>query len=70
MRCRWVVPGDLLRYWSAPRAQREGLREFFKGLPGLAEEWDPRDVSGAIATVICTGALALSPKYWRYVRRG
>lgn len=67
VRCRWVVPGDLLRFASDPA--RESLWKFLRGLPRLAEEWDPRDVRGFVATVVCTAALALHPSYWRYLRR-
>ena len=67
-RCRWIVPGEILRYLSDRR--REPLREFLRGLPRLAEEWDSRDRRGAIATVICLFLQALRPRYWKYLRRG
>ena len=67
VRCRWMVPGDVLRYLSDP--SRGSLRSFLKGGVHLAEEWDPSDKRGALATIVCTGALALNPRYWRYVRR-
>jgi len=70
VRCRWLIPGDILRYLTEPRSSRESLLAFFRGLPGLAEEWDTQDLRGALATVVCSGALALNPRYWRYVRRG
>lgn len=70
IRCRWMVPGEVLRYLSTPAAQREGLFKFLGGLPGLSEEWDSRDLAGTLATVICTGALALNPSYWKFLRRG
>lgn len=69
VRCRWMIPGEVLRYLSGPRGERESPRAFLRGLPRVAEEWDARDKRGALATVICTGALALNPRYWRYVRR-
>ncbi|MCM2280091.1 MAG: ATP-grasp domain-containing protein [Oligoflexia bacterium] len=70
VRCRWIIPGDILRFASQRAAERESLREFLRGLPGLAEEWDPRDLPGTLATVICTGAKALNPRYWKYLARG
>lgn len=70
VRCRWMIPGEILRYFSQKPEKREGLRKFLSGLPGLAEEWDPRDLPGSLATVVCTAAFALNPRYWKYVRRG
>ncbi len=70
IRCRWMIPGEILRYLTQERAQREGILSFLRGLPGLAEEWDWRDLRGALATLVCTGALAINPRYWKYVRRG
>ncbi|MPZ68415.1 MAG: ATP-grasp domain-containing protein [Actinobacteria bacterium] len=67
VRCRWMMPGDILRYLSDK--DRESPRRFLKGAIRLAEEWDRRDKRGALATVVCTGALALNPRYWRYLRR-
>lgn len=69
-RCRWMMPGEILRYLSTPRRERESLRQFLGGLPRLAEEWDWRDIPGAIATFACTALLALHPRYWKYVLRG
>jgi predicted ATP-grasp superfamily ATP-dependent carboligase len=70
VRCRWMVPGEILRYLTQPGARREGLGAFLRGLPAAAEEWDPTDLRGALATAACTAALALSPRYWAYLRRG
>jgi predicted ATP-grasp superfamily ATP-dependent carboligase len=69
VRCRWMIPGDILRYLTTPSEEREGLGEFVKGLPDTAEEWDPQDLRGALATVVCTGGLALNPRYWKFLRR-
>lgn len=70
VRCRWMIPGEILRWLSQPKEKRESILEFLKGLPGLAEEWDATDLRGAVATIVCTAALALNPRYWKYVRRG
>ncbi len=70
VRCRWMVPGELLRYYSEENSRREGIFEYLRGLPGSAEEWDRSDLRGTLATVACTAALALNPRYWKYVRRG
>jgi predicted ATP-grasp superfamily ATP-dependent carboligase len=68
VRCRWLVPGDILRYLSSPAPDRESLAEFLRDLR-LAEEWDPEDVRGGLALLACTGAQALNPHYWKYLRR-
>jgi len=68
VRCRWLIPGDILRYLSSPRRDRESLIEFLRGL-NLAEEWDREDLRGLVAVIACTGVQALNPKYWKYLRR-
>ncbi len=67
LRCRWLMPGDILRYVTS--SERESLREFLQGLPASAEEWDRSDVMGAAAAVVCTAAHALNPRYWKYARK-
>ena len=69
VRCRWLVPGEILRYVTQPRKEREPLREFLRGLPATAEEWDRHDVRGSLASVVCTGALGLRPSNWKYLTR-
>jgi len=68
VRCRWMIPGEILRYVGTS-GRREPIGAFLRGLPGLAEEWDSTDIPGSLATVICTGALAMNPRYWRFARR-
>jgi predicted ATP-grasp superfamily ATP-dependent carboligase len=70
VRCRWMIPGEILRYLTQPKGAREGLISFLRGLPKSAEEWDPRDLMGTLSTLVCTAAAALNPRYWKYVRRG
>jgi hypothetical protein len=65
-----MIPGEVLRYLTQPKSKRERLGQFLKGLPKLAEEWDIKDFRGMFATIICTAALALNPRYWKYVLRG
>ena len=67
--CRWLLPGELLRYLSQDNAKRENLREFFRGLPELAEEWDSRDIQGFLSTIACQTAKILNPKYWKFLSR-
>lgn len=68
VRCRWMIPGEILRYLTG--TNREAITVFLSGLPTLAEEWDPQDVRGSIAVVICTFGQALLPKNWKYLQRG
>lgn len=69
-RCRWLIPGDLLRWLTADKAQRESFRKFCTGLPHAAEEWDSRDLPGFVACIVCQGlAVLLVPKYRKMLRR-
>jgi hypothetical protein len=64
-----MLPGEILRYISTPSEDREPLGEFLRGLPALSEEWDQSDLRGTLATIVCTGALALNFRYWKFLRR-
>lgn len=68
-RCRWLIPGDLLRYWTQNSSEREGFMEFIRDLPAEAEEWDASDIRGTIASIVCQAVLVLQPKYWKYLLR-
>ncbi|MGO9379937.1 MAG: ATP-grasp domain-containing protein [Dissulfurispiraceae bacterium] len=68
VRCRWIQ-GDIMRYLSQPRDKRENLSEFLKGFFSLSEEWNKEDVRGWLASWLCIPGLALTPRYWKYVRR-
>ncbi len=70
LRCRWMMPGEILRYGTQARGEREGLWKFLRGLPKASEEWDWRDLMGTLSTFVCTAAHAINPKYWKYVLRG
>lgn len=67
IRCRWLIPGDLLRFLKDPH--REGLKEFFKNIREESEEWDPSDQRGFWASWICNLALFFRPKYWHLLFR-
>ena len=67
VRCRWLMPGDILSYARDPN-RRKSLLTFVRGLPGEAEEWDSSDIQGMISTIACYSVNALNPKYWRYLR--
>lgn len=70
VRCRWMIPGEILRYLTQDKGERESLRCFLKGFLSDSEEWDKQDIRGWLASWICVGASALNPKYWKYVQRG
>ncbi len=66
---RWMIPGDILRYLSEPKASRESFPSFLSGMIRDSEEYESRDLRGSVACCICPLLLATKPKYWRYVRR-
>lgn len=68
-KCRWLIPGDILRYLTQNSTEKERFTEFLKGLPVDAEEWDARDVRGTISSFICPLIKVLNPKYWKYLLR-
>lgn len=69
IRCRWMIPGDILRYLNDDKKKKENLKEFFTGLPNIAEEWDKFDLRGTIASILCPCFLVLNPKYWKYLKK-
>jgi predicted ATP-grasp superfamily ATP-dependent carboligase len=69
VRCRWLIPGDILRWITAKAPAREPLMEFLRGLPRQAEEWDIQDLSGTLACIVCQGIAVLQPKYWKFLSR-
>lgn len=69
VRCRWLIPGDILRWLTARPGKREAVGTFLRGLPRQAEEWDPQDLSGTAACVVCQGLAVLQPKYWKFLSR-
>jgi len=70
IRCRWLIPGDILRYITVPKIKREPLSCFVEGLPMQAEEWNKHDIRGSIASILCPLILFLSSKkYWHYLKR-
>lgn len=69
VRCRWLIPGDILRWFTASSPSREPIATFLRGLPRQAEEWDAQDLSGCLACVVCQGLAVLQPKYWKFLSR-
>jgi len=70
IRCRWMFPGEILRYITQKKEKRESLLNFMKGFFNLSEEWDKKDINGWLASIICSFFKSLNPKYWKYVKRG
>ena len=69
VRCRWLLPGDILRWLAARSREREPLAVFLAGLPGQAEEWDIQDLPGTLACIVCQGLAVLKPKYMKFLSR-
>ena len=65
--CRWLIPGDILRYLT--KKDRESFKKFCKGIFKNSEEWDKNDKRGFFASIWCQGLLVLNPKYWKYIRK-
>jgi predicted ATP-grasp superfamily ATP-dependent carboligase len=68
-KCRWLIPGDILRYLTSKKEDREKLKDFLSGLPKDSEEWDMKDIRGTISSIICPAFLAMNYKYWKYLFR-
>lgn len=66
--CRWLFPGEILRYISQNKTDREGILSFLKGLPSTAEEWNSQDIRGFFSAFFCPAFSILNPKYWKYIR--
>lgn len=67
--CRWLFPGEILRYLSQKGSKREGFLSFFSGLPRTCEEWNKHDLRGFISSFICPFVSIFRPKYWRFLNR-
>jgi predicted ATP-grasp superfamily ATP-dependent carboligase len=66
VRCRWLVPGDVLHFLSNSSRFRlqPSFFSFFE--PGLHyDDFARDDVRGSIATIVCTAAQALRPEMWK-----
>lgn len=67
VRCRWLLPGDILWYLSAPKTW-QNFREFLRfGTPDdILSLHDPGPTMGF---VLATARYALDPEMWRFVLR-
>jgi predicted ATP-grasp superfamily ATP-dependent carboligase len=66
---RWVFPGEILRYLSTPKVNREPLFKFIGSLLKDSEEWDSRDVVGSIAAIFAPFFMLFKRKYWKLLKR-
>jgi predicted ATP-grasp superfamily ATP-dependent carboligase len=67
--CRWMLPGEILRFLTQDRSNRESIIEFFKGISITAEEWDHTDRIGSVLGMFCTIFSSFNPKYWKFLSR-
>lgn len=67
IKCRWLLPGDILRYIT--KKNREGIGDFMRGILNESEEWDVSDKRIFLFSILCQAYLALNPKYWKFLRR-
>ena len=51
--CRWLIPGDILRYLT--KKNKEKLSTFLKGILRTSEEWDKEDKRVFFASFFCQG---------------
>lgn len=66
VRCRWLVPGDMLHFIANPSRLRlePSFFSFFE--PGLHyDDFARDDLRGSVATIVCTAAQALRPEMWK-----
>ena len=64
----WSIPGDLLRYLSTNKKNRESIKEFLKAQI-YSEEFILDDIMGFIGILITQLLQLFNPRIWRYLRR-
>ena len=67
--CRWIFPGEIIRYITQNKKKRESLKSFFKNFLSTAEEWDKNDYPGFISSFFCNFILIFNYKFWKYLKR-
>jgi len=68
VRCRWLIPGDLLHFVANPaRMSLEPSFFEFRGKNLVYDDWARDDPLPSIAEVGVVAAQALRPRMWRYV---
>lgn len=66
---RWVFPGEILRFLSSTKMNREPFFKFMGSLLKDSEEWDRSDISGSIAAMISPFFMLFKRKYWKLLKR-
>ncbi|MDA8046862.1 MAG: ATP-grasp domain-containing protein [Actinomycetota bacterium] len=65
VRCRWLVPGDILHFLSNPD-RFDMDPSFFSFFDGMHyDDFARDDLRGSVATVVCTAAQAMRPEMWK-----
>lgn len=67
VKCRWLLPGDILRYLGDPT--RENFLDWMRSWLKDSEEIDTSDLRGLIATVVYLASLVFRPRFWFLLRR-
>lgn len=67
--CRWMFPGEILRYLTQKKNEKESLNAFIKNLSNTAEEWNRSDILGFISSFFCNLLLIFNIKFWKYLKR-
>lgn len=66
VKCRWLVPGDILHFLADPERLHLEPSFFTFVEPGLHyDDFSRDDLRGSFATVVCTAAQALRPRMWK-----
>ena len=68
IRCRWLIPGDILSFLTDKSNRRRNIKSFIRGLPSEAEEWDKADLLGFFSVLLCSFVNLFKSKYWKYLR--
>ena len=70
VRCRWLIPGDILHFISNPNRLNMDPSFFDFGTKDTHYDQLKRDdIKGTLGTILCTGAHALNPNMWKYARK-
>jgi len=68
-RCRWVFPGEILRYLTSKKTNREPLRVFIHRLVRDSEEYDRTDLRGTFFAMVYPITFLFKKKYFHLLRR-
>ena len=69
VRARWFFPGEILRYISTPRRERERFPKLIASFFSESDEYDSKDKIGAVFTFVYMISLIFKPKYWSLLKR-